>query len=113
MAYSKKELEKQALDVIKKNKLTWHDEIIAFLPCTKSTYYNKKLHELDSLKDAILQNRLEMKAKLKKKWFESDNPTLSIALMKLIANDEEWDKLNTQKSKNQTETTGSIQFDFN
>jgi len=113
MAYSKKELEKQALDAIKKHKLTWHDEIIAFLPCTKGTYYNKKLHELDSLKDAILQNRLEMKAKLKKKWFESDNPTLSIALMKMIANDEEYDKLNTSKQQVQQETTGSISFDFN
>ena len=113
MRYSKKKLEEMALKAIKENRLTWHDEVIAFLPVTKGTYYNKNLNELDSIKDAITNNRLEMKAKLKKKWFESDNPTLSIALMKMIANDEEWDKLNTQKSKNQTETTGSIQFDFN
>lgn len=112
MAYSKKNLEEMALKAIKEHKLTWHDEIIAFLPCTKGTYYNKKINELDSIKDAILHNRLEMKAKLKKKWFESDNPTLSIALMKLIANDEEWDKLNTQKNKNENHNTGSISFDF-
>ena len=113
MAYSKKKLEELALKAIKEHKLTWHDEIIAFLPCNKGTYYNKKMNELDSLKDAILHNRLSMKAKLKKKWFESDNPTLSIALMKMIANDEEWDKLNTQKNKNENNNTGSISFDFN
>ena len=113
MRYSKKKLEELALEAIKKHKLTWHDEIVAFLPVARSTYYNKEMDKLDTIKDAITSNKLEMKAKLKKRWFESDNPTLSIALMKLIANEEEWDKLNTQKSRNQTETTGSIQFDFN
>ena len=113
MAYSKKKLEEMALKAIKEHKLTWHDEIIAFLPCTKGTYYNKKMNELDSLKDAILHNRLEMKAKLKKKWFESDNPTLSIALMKMISNDEEYDKLNTSKQQVQSEVTSSINFEFN
>lgn len=113
MAYSKKKLEELALKAIKEEKLTWHDEIVAFLPCSKSTYYNKKMEQLDTIKDAINHNRVEMKAKLKKKWFESDNATLSIALMKMIANDEEWDKLNTQKNKNENNNTGSISFDFN
>lgn len=113
MAYSKKKLEELALNAIKEHKLTWHDEVVAFLPCTRSTYYNKQMEQLDTIKDAILHNRLEMKAKLKKKWFDSDNPTLSIALMKMIANDEEWDKLNTQKNKNENNNTGSISFDFN
>lgn len=113
MAYSKKKLEELALKAIKEHKLTWHDEVIAFLPCSSSTYYNKKMEELESIKSAILNNKLEMKAKMKHKWFNSENATLQIALMKMLANDEEWDKLNTQKNKNQTETTGSITFDFN
>lgn len=113
MAYSKKKLEELALKAIKKEKLTWHDEVIAFLPCSKSTYYNKKMEELDSIKDAINHNRVEMKAKLKKKWFDSDNATLSIALMKMIANDEEYDKLNTSKQQVQSEVSSSINFEFN
>jgi len=113
MAYSKKKLEEMALKAIKKEKLTWHDEVIAFLPCSSSTYYNKKMEELESIKSAIMHNRVEMKAKMKHKWFNSENATLQIALMKMISNQEEYDKLNTSKQQIQQETTGSISFDFN
>jgi DNA-binding transcriptional regulator YbjK len=113
MAYSKKKLEELALKAIKKEKLTWHDEVVAFLPCSRATYYNKGLDKLDTIKDAINENKLSMKAQMKHKWFKSENATLQIALMKMIANDDEWDKLNTQKSKNENHNTGSINFDFN
>jgi hypothetical protein len=33
--------------------------------------------------------------------------------MKLMADNEEWDKLNSSKSQVQQETTSSISFDFN
>lgn len=113
MRYSKKKLEELALKAIKEEKLTWHDEVVAFLPIARSTYYHKQLDKLDTIKDAIDNNKIEMKAKMKHKWFQSDNATLQIALMKMIANDEEWDKLNTQKNKNENNNTGSISFDFN
>jgi len=113
MVYSKKKLEELALKAIKKEKLTWHDEVVAYLPISRSTYYNKGLDKLDTIKDAITVNKLEMKSKMKHKWFQSDNPTLQIALMKMIANEEEWDKLNSSKQQVQQETTGSIKFDFN
>ena len=113
MAYSKKKLEELALKAIKEHKLTWVDEVVAFLPIARSTYYLKGLDKMDSIKAAIDNNKLEMKAQMKHKWFKSDNPTLQIALMKMIANEEEWDKLNTQKNKNENNNTGSITFDFN
>ena len=113
MRYKKTKLEELALKAIKDNKLTWHDEVVAFLPIARSTYYNKEMDKLDTIKDAIDKNKIEMKAKMKAKWFNSDNPTLQIALMKMIANDEEYDKLNTSKQQIQQETTGSISFDFN
>jgi len=113
MAYSKKKLEELALKAIKKEKLTWHDEVVAFLPCSRATYYNKGLDKLDTIKDAINHNKVEMKAQMKHKWFNSDNATLQIALMKMIANQEEYDKLNTSKQQIQSETTSSINFDFN
>jgi len=113
MAYSKKKLEELALKAIKKEKLTWHDEVVAFLPCSRATYYNKNLDKLDTIKDAINHNKVEMKAQMKHKWFNSENATLQIALMKMISNDEEYDKLNTSKQQVQSETTGSINFDFN
>lgn len=112
MRYSKKKLEELALKAIKEEKLTWHDEVVAFLPCSRATYYNKGLDKLDTIKAAIDNNKIEMKAKMKHKWFNSDNATLQIALMKMIANEEEYDKLNTSKQQIQQETTGSINFDF-
>jgi hypothetical protein len=113
LRYTKKKLEELALKVIKKEKLTWITEVVAFLPITRATFYNKGLDKLDSIKDAIELNRLSMKVKMKHKWFNSDNATLQIALMKLMADNEEWDKLNSTKQQVKSETSGSIQFDFN
>lgn len=53
MAYKKAELEKQALAAIKKYKPITIEELIGYLPCTKTTYYAKKLHE-----SQVIQNRL-------------------------------------------------------
>ncbi len=36
---------------------------------------------------------------MKKRWFDSDNPALAIAAMKLIADEEEIDALSTSKVK--------------
>ncbi len=113
MRYTKKKLEELSLKVIKKEKLTWITEVVAFLPITRATFYNKNLDKLDSIKDAIEQNRLSMKSQMKHKWFKSDNATLQIGLMKLLADEEEWDKLNSSKQQVKSETSGSIQFDFN
>lgn len=111
--YTKKKLEELSLKAIKKEKLTWITEVVAFLPISRQTFYTKGLDKLDSIKDAIEQNRLSMKTQMKHKWFKSDNATLQIGLMKLLADDEEWDKLNSSKQQVKQETSGSIQFDFN
>ena len=112
MKYTKKKLEEMALKVIQEEKLTWIQEVAAFLPISRSTFYNYGMDKLDTIKNAIEVNRLSMKAKLKHKWYNSDNPTLQIALMKMIADGEEWDKLNSTKQQIQQEVTGSIKFQF-
>ena len=43
----------------------------------------------------IAENKIKTKVALRNKWFESDNPTLQISLMKLIADDDERKKLST------------------
>ena len=101
MAYKTAELEKLALSAIKKHKLIFIEEVASFLPCDKTTFYNHKLHEFDTLKSAILANKVNMKSGLRKKWYEGDNATTQIALYKLIGTDEEADRLNG-KQKNET-----------
>ena len=93
MAYTKTALKKQSLEAIEKHKLLFIDEIIAYLPCSKATFYNHKLEQLEELKSLLSSNRLKMKVKLKKKWYKSGNATLQIALYKLICNDVERRKI--------------------
>lgn len=101
MAYKTAELEKLALSAIKKHKLIFIEEVASFLPCDKTTFYNHKLHEFDTLKSALLANKVNMKSGLRKKWYAGDNATTQIALYKLIGTDEEADRLNG-KQKNET-----------
>jgi hypothetical protein len=45
------------------------------------------------------KNKVQVKIGLRKKWYENDNPTCQIALYKLIANEDEGDRINSQKTK--------------
>jgi len=107
MAYDKKELERQSLEAIGKYKLIWIEEIVSYLPCSKQTFYDHGLDKLDTIKDAILKNRNDLKVGLRKKWYESDNATTQIALYKLIGTDDESDRINSQKQK--VEHSGSME----
>lgn len=99
MAYKKAELEEQALAAIKKHNLFFIEDVVAYLPCTKGTFYNKNLHELDAIKDALSNNRIKVKNGLRAKWYKSDNATVQIALYKLIGTEEEAHRLNGSKQE--------------
>ncbi len=89
MAFKKKDLESQALDAIKKYNLFTVKDIVAYIGISTQTFYNHKLDELESLKGAVLQNKLKTKQTMKQKWFKSENATLQMGLMKLLATPEE------------------------
>ncbi len=99
MAYNKEELEKNALSAIKKNKLKFITHVVAYLPCTEKTLFNQELQELQSIKEAIEANRINAKVRSLNRWEESENATLQIAFYKLIADDEEADRLNGTRQK--------------
>jgi hypothetical protein len=93
MAYNPKELEKKALEAIEKNKLFFIDDVIAYLPCSRATFYNLELEKLDTIKDALTKVKTEIKVSMRSKWYKSENPTLQMGLMKLIASPEELKQL--------------------
>ena len=93
MAYNPKELEKKALDAIEKNKLFFIDDVIAYLPCSRATFYNLELEKLDTIKDALTKVKTEIKVSMRSKWYKSENPTLQMGLMKLIASPDELKQL--------------------
>jgi hypothetical protein len=93
MAYDRNKVFEQAKEVIVKHKLFFIDDIIAFLPISKSTFYEWKLEQSDELKGLLETNRIELKVSMRSKWYKSNAPALQMALMTLIASPEELRKL--------------------
>jgi hypothetical protein len=92
MAYDKKKILKQTHELIEKHGLLFIEDIIALLPLRKQTFYDMfpvGSDEMDSVKSALEKNRVSMKSNMRQKWYKSDNPTLQVALMKIIANEDE------------------------
>ena len=102
MAYDTKELFEKAKDVIIKHKLFFIEDIVAFLPCSKPTFYEHfpiESNEINELKELLETNRTELKVSMRSKWYKSNAPALQMALMKLIATPEELRKLSMQHSE--------------
>jgi len=95
--YNTEEIRQEALKAIEENELLFIGDIPAYVGFSKRTIYDHKLHECNDIKSALNKNRADMKVKMRKKWYESDNATLQIGLMKLISDDEEAHRLNGTK----------------
>lgn len=96
MAYDRKKIFEQAKEMIVKHKLFFIEDIVAFLPCDKTTFYRffePDSNEYNELKELLNQNRTELKVSMRSKWYKSNAPALQMALMKLIATPEELRKL--------------------
>ena len=114
MAYDRVKIFEQAKEMIVKHKLFFVEDIIAFIPCSKQTFYDffpVESDELDTLKTLLEQNRTTLKVSMRSKWYTSNAPALQMALMKLIATPEELKKLSMQfiESEN-TNTIKPIEF---
>ena len=99
MAYDRKKIFEQAKEVIVKHKLFFVDDIVAFLPCATSTFYDffpANSEELEELKELLEQNRVTLKVSMRSKWYTSNAPALQMALMKLIASPDELRRLSMQ-----------------
>jgi hypothetical protein len=110
MAYDKIKIFEQAKEVIVKHKLFFVEDIVAFLPCAKPTFYDffpPDSNELNELKALLETNRTTLKVSMRSKWYKSNAPALQMALMKLIATPEELRKLSMQfvESENKNENT--------
>jgi hypothetical protein len=99
MAYDKKKIFEQAKEVIVKHKLFFIEDIVAFLPISKPTFYEYfdiNSNEFNELKELLETNRVSLKVSMRSKWYTSNAPALQMALMKLIASPEELRKLSMQ-----------------
>ena len=106
MAYDTKELERQSLDAITKYKLIWIEEVVSYLPCSRSTFYDLQLDKSDTIKEAISKNKIDLKVGLRKKMYDSDSATDRALLYRLLSTDKELEKISLQKT--QTEISGEV-----
>lgn len=98
MAYDKKEIFDKAMNAIKENDLYFIEDVVAYLPCSKETFYQffpLKSDESDALKEELERNKVKSKVGLRKDWRQGNNPTSQLALYRLIGSDEERRKLST------------------
>jgi len=103
MAYNTEDMIKQCTEAIEKHGLMFIEEIIAFVPFTKPTFYKHKLNEINAIKELTDGNRIRAKVKQKNYWENSDNATLRVAFYKLIGTDEEYKRLaNARQEIDQT-----------
>ena len=49
MKYNQAELEKLSIEAINKYRLFFIDDVIAYLPCSRATFYNYGLDKLDTI----------------------------------------------------------------
>lgn len=90
-----KKYEKELIEFIKKHKfMKWSHIVWKSAPFSKRTAYNFDLHNLQTIKDAMEENCGEAMQYLLQKWIQSDNATLQIAAMRIVADPETHQKLN-------------------
>jgi hypothetical protein len=102
MAYNKVKIFEQSKSVIKKYRLFFIEDIVAYLPCSKPTFYEffpPESNELNILKELLEQNKVNVKVQIRKKLLKGERAPELIALYKLICTDEERRSLSMQEIK--------------
>ena len=102
MAYDRVKIFEQAKEMIVKHKLFFVEDIVSFLPISKTTFYEyftPDSNETNILKELLEQQRVTLKVGMRSKWYKSDNPTLQVSLMKLICTDDERKKLSMHQAE--------------
>ena len=101
MAYSKIKIYRKIIEAFNDQEtgkdITSIVDLLNVLPISSRTFYNWELHEMQSIKRKLENNIVWIKRNLRSKWFKSDNPTLQIALYKLIGTPEEYHALANTK----------------
>jgi len=97
MAYNKQQIYEQAIKAIDDHNLFFIEDIVAFLPITKKTYYEYfplESDESNNLKEKLEINKIKTKSAIRAKLYKSAKAAELLALYRLLATPEEHRKLN-------------------
>jgi hypothetical protein len=99
MAYDRQKIYEQAEQAIKENNLFFIEDIVAFIPCSKPTFYEffpVDSNELNRLKELIDRNKVKTKSAIRAKLFKGEKAAELLSLYRLICTNEERQMLNQQ-----------------
>ena len=105
MAFDRDKLYQQAQKAITENNLFFIEDVVAFIPCSKPTFYEHfpiDSNELNNLKDLLEQNKIRTKSAIRAKLYKSPKASELLALYRLICTPDERKMLN----QNYIELTG-------
>ena len=105
MAFDRDKLYQQAQAAITENNLFFIEDVVAFIPCSKPTFYEYfpiDSNELNDLKGLLEQNKIRTKSAIRAKLYKSPKASELLALYRLICTPEERKMLN----QNYIELTG-------
>ena len=97
--YNRQEIYEQAKEAIEKNNLFFIKDVVAFVPCSRSTFYDyfpDGSDELDTLREMLEQNKIKTKSSIRAKLYKSEKAAELLALYRLICTPEEHRLLNQQ-----------------
>ena len=103
MAFDKSKIYDQAIKIITEKKLFFIEDVVAYLPCTKTTMYEFfpiNSNEMNNIKELLERNKIDIKAGLRSKWYNSNNPLTQMALYKIIGTEEEYHRIASTKTEN-------------
>lgn len=96
--------------------IVFFNDIAPFVGCSTRTIHNYFPAETDEwyrIHEAIEENRISMKAKIRRKLLTMNNPTAMVVLYKLIGDEQEKAALNNQnKPKEQVNQDLNIELKF-
>jgi len=97
MAYDRDKIYEQAKEAIKKNNLFFIEDVVAFIPCGRSYFYEHfkdGMDKMDTIKEMLEENKIKTKSSIRAKLWKSNRASELLALYRLIATPEEHQKLN-------------------
>ncbi len=97
MGYNTKELEKLALEAIEEHEIPFINHLVAYMPCSRQTFYDHGLDKIDTIVDSLSKQKITKKTKLLNKMLDSDNATCYTTAYKLLSDDKEFSKLSGQQ----------------
>lgn len=90
--YDPKDIYERSLKVVKEQKLIYIEDIVAWLGISKETFYRLiplNSNESNAIRDAIAEQRIQIKVALRRKMYNANDTGQTLALYRLVATDKE------------------------